>query len=290
MHKSKNYSADKIKLNLVKFIFKSLLKLRIRNFILKLGIDETKIADYFVEKIVNEDDIYEIDGFKIKKGRTTRLPILTGEIEKTQTSLIKKIVKPGMNVFDLGANFGWFTLVLSKLVGSSGRVYSFEADPSLVSILKENIKLNGFSNVSVLSFAVSNKTGVSKFSLNESYDTRNQLESNLPSKNTVDVKVTSLDEFCNQENLKRVDFIKMDIEGSEPKVLEGMKKTLAANPNLKIISEFNKGAMLSVGASPENFINSLNEAGFIIEEIDENKPEKLIEITKEKLLGKKVSE
>jgi len=73
-----------------------------------------------------------------------------------------------MNVFDLGANFGWFTLVLSKTVGSSGRVYSFEADPSLVNILKENVKLNNFSNISILSFAVSNKNCVSKFSLNES--------------------------------------------------------------------------------------------------------------------------
>jgi len=277
-----------MKLNLAKFIFKFLLKLGVRNFILKLGIDETKIADYFVKKIIKEGDIYEIEGFKIKKGRTTRLPILTGEIETSQTTLIKQIVKPGMNVFDLGANFGWFTLVLSKLVGSSGRVYSFEADPSLVNILKENVKLNNFSNISIIPFAVSNKNCISKFFLNESYDTRNQLESNLPSKNIVDVKVISLDEFCNQENLKKVDFIKMDIEGSEPKALEGMMKIITANPNLKIITEFNKGAMLSVGTSPENFINSLHETGFIIEEIDENKPGKLMEISKKKLLGKKV--
>ncbi len=288
MHKSKNYNANSIKLNLAKFIFKPLLKPRMREFIKKLGINETKIADFFVKKIITEEGIYEIDGFKLKKGRTTRLPILTGEIEKSQTALIKQIVKPGMNVFDLGANFGWFTLVLSKTVGSSGRVYSFEADPSLVNILKENVKLNNFSNISILPFAVSNKNCVSKFSLNESYDTRNQLEANLPSKNTIDVKVISLDEFCNQENLKRVDFVKMDIEGSEPRALEGMEKIITANPNLKIITEFNKVAMLSVGTSPENFIDSLQEAGFIIEEIDENTPGKLTEISKDKLLGKKV--
>jgi len=271
-----------------KLLFKFLLKLRIRKIIEKLGIDETKIADYFVKQFIDEGDTYEINGFKLKKGRTTRLPILTGEIEPSQTDLMEKIVKPGMVVFDLGANFGWFTLVLSKLVGNLGKVYSFEADPSLVNTLRENVKLNNFSNVLIQPMAVSNKTGVSKFSLNESYDTRNQLDSISPSKNTVDVKVTSLDEFSIKEKLKNVDFIKMDIEGSEPKVLQGMKKIISENLQLKIITEFNQNAMLSVGSSPEDMINFLLDEGFVIEEIDEKKPGRLIKINKEKLLGKKV--
>jgi len=274
--------------SLGKIFFKFLLKLRIRKMLEKLGIDETKVADYFVKQFMDEGGIYEINGFKLKKGRTTRLPILTGEIEPSQTDLMEKIVKPGMIVFDLGANFGWFTLVLSKLVGNSGKVYSFEADPYLVNTLKENVKLNNFSNVLIQPIAVSNKTGISKFSLNESYDTRNQLDSISPSKNTVDVKITSLDEFSIKEKLKNVDFIKMDIEGSEPKVLEGMKKIIFDNPQLKIITEFNQNAMISVGSLPENMINFLQDAGFTIEEIDEKKPGKLIKISKEKLLEKKV--
>jgi len=279
---------SKIKLSVVKFFFKSLLKLKIRKLIIKLGIDETKFADYFVKQFMNEDGIYEIDGFKLKKGRTTRLPILTGVIEPSQTKLMEKIVKPGMNVFDLGANFGWFSLVLSKLVGSSGRVYSFEADPTLIDILKENIKLNNSSNISIQPIAVSNNEGISKFSLNESYDTRNQLDSISNSGNTIDVEVISLDEFCKKENLKKVDFIKMDIEGSEPKALEGMKKIISDNPQLKIIMEFNQNAMSSVGTSPENLINFLQNAGFIIEEIDETIPGKLKKINKDELLKKTV--
>ena len=288
MNKSQKDSTNKIKLTLGKFFFKSLLKLGVRNFVAKLGIDETKLADYFVKQFVNEDGIYEIEGFKLKKGRTTRLPILTGEIEPSQTDLMKKIVKPSMNVFDLGANFGWFTLVLSKLVGSSGQVYSFEADPYLVNILEENVKLNNFSNISIQPIAVSNKTGTSKFSLNEFYDTRSQLDSISHSKNTIDVKITSLDDFCLKENLKKVDLIKMDIEGSELKTLEGMRKIILDNPHLKIITEFNQTAMLSVGSSPECMIDFLLEAGFIIEEIDEKTPGKLKKISKEKLLEKKV--
>jgi len=274
--------------SLGKLFFRFLLKLRIRKIFEKLGIDETKLADYFVKQFIDEGETYEINGFKLKKGRTTRLPILTGEIEPSQTELMGKIVKPGMVVFDLGANFGWFTLVLSKLVGNLGKVYSFEADPSLVNTLRENVKLNNFSNVLIQPIAVSNKTGISKFSLNESYDTRNQLDSISPSKNTVDVKITSLDEFCIKEKLEKVDFIKMDIEGSEPKALEGMKKIISENPQLKIITEFNQNAMLSVGSSSEDMINFLHNSGFVIEEIDEKKPGRLIRISKEKLFEKKV--
>jgi len=279
---------SKIKISFGQFIFKSLLKLKIRKLIKKMGIDETKFADYFVGQFMNEDGIYQIDGFKLKKGRTTRLPILTGESEPSQTELMKKIVKPGMIVFDLGANFGWFSLVLSKLVGSSGRVYSFEADPTLTDILKENIELNNLSNISVQSMAVSNKEGVSKFSLNKSYDTRNQLDSISNSENTINVKVISLDEFCKKEKLKKVDFIKMDIEGSEPKALEGMKKIISDNPQIKIITEFNQNAMSDVGSSPEYLINLLHDAGFIIEEIIEKTPGKLKKINKDELLEKKV--
>jgi len=279
---------SKIKISVGKFIFKSLLKLKIRKLIIKLRIDETKFADYFVKQLMNEDGIYQIDGFKIKKGRTTRLPILTGEIEPSQTELMKKIVKPGMIVFDLGANFGWFSLVLSKLVGSSGRVYTFEADPTLIDILKENIELNNLSNISIQPMAVSNKEGVSKFSINKSYDTRNQLDSISNSGNTINVEIISLDEFCKKEKIKKVDFIKMDIEGSEPKALEGMKKIISDNPQLKIITEFNQNAMHDVGASPENLINFLQDAGFVIEEINEKTPGKLKKINKDELLEKKV--
>jgi len=288
MNKFEDGRTSRIKIALGKFVFRSLIKLGIRKLIVSLGINETKIADYFVKQLIEEGGIYEIDGFKLKKGRTTRLPILTGEIEPSQTNLIKKLSNQECMFFDLGANFGWFTMVLSKLVGKSGRVYSFEADPFLVSILKENVKLNNLSNVSVQPFAISNRTGISKFSLNESYDTRNQLDSIVHSENTINAKITSLDEFCKKENLGKVDFIKMDIEGSEPKALEGMRKIIIDNPHLKIITEFNQTAMTSVGSSPERFINLLQEAGFTTEEINEKTPGKLKKISKEKLLKKNV--
>ncbi len=288
MDESSKVHENKIKLKIIHFVFKLLFRMRMRKLITELGFDETVFAENFVNKIIGQEETYEIEGIRLKKEGKTRLYMLTGVMEPSQTDLMKKIVKPGMNVFDLGANFGWFTLVLSKLVGSSGRVYSFEPDPSLVEICNENVKLNNFSNVSIQSLAVSDKTGISKFSINKSYDTRSRLDPISLSENTIDVKTISLDDFCLKENLKKVDFIKMDIEGSEPKALEGMRKIISDNPQLKIILEFNQNSMHFVGTSPDFLINFLLKEGFSLEEIDKNKPGKLKKISKEQLLEKKV--
>jgi len=276
------------RIKIIQPLSKIFLRVGGRRFFQKVGINETKVADYVVKKVIDSDSTYEVHGFKLKKGRTTRIPVLTGEIDPSITKIIKNNVKPDMSVFDLGANFGWFTLVLSKLVGESGHVYSFEADPSLVKTINENIKLNNLTNVSVFSNAVSNKSGTAKFNLNESYDTRSQLESSDISDNSIDVKTVSIDEFCEKNNVKP-DFIKMDIEGSEPKALQGMKKIILSNPEIKIVSEFNQKAIKDVGSSPEEFFDLLSELKLEFKEIDEKNPGKLNAASKEELMTKPVS-
>ena len=242
-----------------------------------------RVADFLVKNTLSDDKIFEIQGFKMKGGKTTRLPILMGDVEPSTTELIKREVKTGMIAFDLGANIGWFTLWLSKLVGEVGHVFSFEPNPDVFEVLKENVKLNKLSNVSVFCLAVSNKSGIAKYSLNPKQEAANRLESSTMTENTIDVETITLDEFCEKHNLK-FDFIKMDIEGSEPKAFEGMKKSVSSNPKIKIVMEFLPSAINDVGSSPEDFINSLEQSGFIIKEIDEDKLGKLKSIKKDELL------
>lgn len=275
------------KLKLIRFVSKKLLKMGVRTLISnnsKLIPIIFKIADFIIKKTNLENEIFEIQGFKIKKGRTTRQLILTGEFhEPSIISIIEKEVKNGMKVFDLGANIGWVTLVFSKLVGGTGHVYSFEPDPHTFKILKENIELNKLKNVSVFQLGISNKKGVSKFSLIENQDGANRLESKTKVENCINVKTTTLDEFCREYNTK-IDFLKMDIEGSEPKAFEGMKDVILNNPQIKIISEFHAPIMRDVGASPEKYLDDLERLGFIVNEFDEKKVGGLKSTSKEKLL------
>jgi len=279
---------NKTKPMIIRPIVRFILKIGGRNFLHIIGIDEAKAADFMVRQVLGDSETYEVQGFKLKRGRTTRIPILTGEIDPAITALIKKNVHKGMTVFDLGANFGWFSLIFSKLVGPSGHVYTFEADPTLIKTINENVKLNKLDNVTVIPKAISNKSGISEFSLNETYDTRNQLDAKSPKGKVIKIETISLDEFCNENGIKQVDFIKMDVEGSEPKAIQGMKKIILSNPNLKIVTEFNQYAIKSVDSSPQEFLELLDEMGLEFKEIDEKDTGTLNIVSKEKLLAKQV--
>jgi len=270
------------KLKSIRLFSKIFLSLGGRRILRSMSIDETKIADNLVKRATGNNVIIEIHGIKIRKSKTTRLTILTGENEPSTTALIEKELKTGMNFLDIGANYGWFTLISSKIVGKTGHVYAFEPDPNLMETLKDNVKLNNLKNVSFLPLAVSNKSGNAKLSLNTSYPTRNRVDSKTLFENTIDVDTISIDEFCEQNNVK-VDFIKMDIEGSEVKALKGMKKTFLNNPKIKMVIEFNPQAISDVGSSPEDFADFLEQYGLTIEVIAEHKKGKLKLITKKQL-------
>jgi len=247
-----------------------------------------KIADMLVKRITSENGVFEIEGFKMKRGRTTRYMVLTGEYEEGLMVLMKKEIKLGMNVFDLGANIGVFTLLASKLVGESGHVFSFEPEPYLFKVLKENINLNNLNNVSVYQTAISDKVGTTNFSINLEQDGDNRLNSKTMNVNNLKVKTTTIDEFCKENSLK-IDFLKLDIQGSEPKALKGMKQTLTSSTNIKIVTEFFPSAMRDTNSSPEEYLSNLEKYGFKIMKIG-NEKNQLRQINKKKLLSLKDQE
>ena len=132
----------------------------------------------------------------------------------------------GMVVLDCGAHTGFFTLLLAKRVGKKGRVFAFEPDPVLRSILQQNIQLNSLNNVTVLPYAVSDRTGTIPF-IAEGKSTsrmpgmgRHEDEGPLTT-----VESITLDDFCIRYNVTP-DLIKIDIEGAEGLALAGAKKIL----------------------------------------------------------------
>jgi len=245
-----------------------------------------KLADVYVKKFLENKEVVEFSDFKMKREKIIRSMILTGEYEPATTNLIKKDVKTGMSVLDLGAYAGWFTLLFSRLVGNSGHVYSFEPLPEIFEILKENVKINNLQNVSVFPYAISNSSGKAKFSLNKKQVADSRLNSKSLTKNVFEVDTITLDEFC-EKNKIIIDYIKMDVQGSEPKVFEGMQKSISANSKMKIIFEFYPEGIIDTGSSPIEFIDFLEKQGFIIKKIGEGVTENLKPIKREKLLKNK---
>lgn len=150
---------------------------------------------------------------------------LTGVYEPPTARVIAELLAPGDTFIDVGANSGFFTLLAASRVGSAGRVLSFEPVPSMRKRLLENISLNAMSNVQVHEVALSNSEGVLPlFEGPEGHKGISSLRHIESSTATIEVKTQPLDAFGN--TLSAVKLIKIDVEGAEQLVLEGMANIL----------------------------------------------------------------
>lgn len=90
---------------------------------------------------------------------------VSGEYEPFIAELMKKNIKPGDTVVDIGSHIGYFTILMSKLVGETGKVYAFEPEKRNFELLKKNVEFNKCSNVILNNIAISDKTGKIKLYL-----------------------------------------------------------------------------------------------------------------------------
>lgn len=127
---------------------------------------------------------------------------------------------------DIGGHIGLFAVVAARLVGSEGRVYSFEPTPLTRDVLQEVVDLNGCSQtVEVRGEAVSSRCGETMFfDTGDEISNANSLVKTDRSKNEIRVPMISVDEFASERKLK-IDCIKIDVEGAELDVLKGAQKT-----------------------------------------------------------------
>src|SRR3989304_10413899 len=161
-----------------------------------------------------------------------------GFYEKYETELFKKLVKKRMVVLDIGANIGYYTLIAAHLVGDEGKVFAFEPDPYNYNLLCKNIEVNGYRNVIPVRKAVFSKSGKMELFLDKSNLGGHSLsEANVDKGASIMVEITSLDEYFENTNHK-IDVIKMDVQGSEMEVLNGMTNIINQNEKLEIITEF----------------------------------------------------
>ncbi len=160
-----------------------------------------------------------------------------GRFEPQITAAFRQHVRPGMTVFDIGANAGHHTLLLAKLGGASGRVHAFEPVPESFACLEETIRLNRLENVRLHRMAVSDRAYEADLHSAGVFDGfaclaeggHGRSESFAGARRSIRVSTTDLDSFCRAEGISRVDLIKMDIEGAEMLALAGMVRILAVH-------------------------------------------------------------
>jgi FkbM family methyltransferase len=174
---------------------------------------------------------------------------------------LEKILSPGKLFVDVGANFGVYTLVASKLVGETGRVLAFEPTAESFAILRQNIELNEFSNVSAFQVALALKRR--KAWLYHGWDpVGNSLGRDpLCGNEGEEVQTEALDQLLEENGINRVDAIKIDVEGAEELVLRGAVRCLTTQSPI-VIFEFNPDCAARLGLSPWGARDLLESLGY----------------------------
>jgi FkbM family methyltransferase len=186
------------------------------------------------------------------------------DFEPHVVRLFLKYLSRGNNVMDVGANIGYFTLIASHLIRDEGIVYAFEPSPANNQKLRRNIELNKIHNVIVSANAVSDTTGIATFSI-PSGEIKNSGRSSFRTLEEdclqLEVKTISID--AELRNYKKIDLIKMDIEGAEARALAGMAELIKRDQPV-IIMELSNSYLQQLGSSADAVIHFFLSLEYVI--------------------------
>jgi len=164
-----------------------------------------------------------------------------GVWEPWNTGLLRSLLKSGDIVVEVGANFGFFTILAATLVGKAGKVTTFEANPDLVALLDATVEINGFTDlVDVRAMAVTDSTGEVEFAIYNNFLGDGHIVSlcgiRHEDQKLVRVPAGTLDQQLH--GVADVRLLRLDAEGAEPSILRGSRALIARSPRLVILTEW----------------------------------------------------
>jgi len=234
------------------------------------GIGKTK-PGRFMLKIVStifRSDFVKVQGHDMFLHPGNENYSLYGVYGELDTEIVKREINKGDIVVDVGASIGYFTLIFARAVGEEGHVFAFEPRPERFELLKKNIEINGYDNVTLEQMAVMDQNGETEFYYSKSGKTGFKLVVSEQQKKEIAekgiAKTIRLEDYFKEKNLlNKIKFIKSDVDGPEFSVLKSAGSILE-NKSLKIFFEWDYEYIKIVGDDPEEIFELLNKNGFKI--------------------------
>lgn len=191
--------------------------------------------------------------------------VLLRAFEVEELDLLPRLVEPGGTCVDVGANMGLYTVHLGHLVGETGRVLAFEADPRNAQRLRRNVALNGFGDrVSVQEVAVMDAEGSIEFHLREDGFSGHGGVHRYPGHvSSVSVNTVALDDVLLDAGVGEVSLLKVDVEGADMDVYAGAKSSLERRVFRTILAEWNGFWFPGLGWSIERFTRFFAHFGYV---------------------------
>jgi FkbM family methyltransferase len=189
--------------------------------------------------------------------------IFLATYEPEEVAIFRSLLKPGMTFVDVGANVGFFTLLAARSVAPSGRVLAIEPSPYAVRRLRDSVAANALATVDVVHAGLSDAEGTLPLFVpaHAGNHTPTMTEAGSDSVR-VDVPVTTLERVLRDRRIDRVDVLKVDVEGHEPRVFKGAEAPLRAGVVRDIVCEFNEEWLEKAGSSSASLDEFLRAVGF----------------------------
>ena len=200
-------------------------------------------------------------GLDVKGKSIHKQLILDGIRERKSTRIMERFIRPDDVILELGANIGYYVLIESTVLSDKGYIYAVEPAADNVELLKKNIALNNIKNIEVSNMAMSNKKGTAKLYLGKACNLHSLINSSgSPDAKYVEVQTDTVDNFL--KGKKPISFLRMDVEGYETEVIDGMQDTLKSQSFKRLFVEIHPHRVST--AKMQNFLKALHDYGFEI--------------------------
>lgn len=180
--------------------------------------------------------------------------------EKHILEALAAMLCPGDVVYDVGSNFGSYTILLAKKVGPTGTVVAIEPEEESYEHLQENLKLNSLENVRTFRLALGEQSGEAKLFVAHT-GSSSMVRPPLAGEGDKAVQVIEGDRLAEEENLPLPRLVKIDVEGFEWSVIKGLERTLA-QPECEMVCCEVHPQLLPEGQTPEDILGLLRTFGF----------------------------
>lgn len=241
-----------------------------------LKLFSSRILEHYGQRILQRR-VWTIEG-----GEGARLKIrfpqnseyIFGSSERPVQEALTQQLHHGDVFYDVGANVGFFSLIAAKRVGSAGCVYSFEPVAENVESIRDNAKINQLENISSFEVAVGQTNGTDELLLTE-WDGGATLSTSVvkPSEPSSrrNVRVVALDDFIQEERLRIPTVVKIDVEGLELDVIQGMARTISKSKPV-LLFEIDDGNLDSFCRRWQELDQLITSFGYRIIHLEESYP------------------
>lgn len=192
---------------------------------------------------------------------------LRGDFEQAETTIAVEISKTSKIIVDVGGNFGWYACHLLASMESGGEIHIFEPAPSILPELYRNLELNSRADIQVVvnETCLSDKVGEVvlhvPLSVGEAFASI-EVQKDYGRSNKIVREAETLDSYCKRKNIQYIDFLKIDVEGAELKVLMGAREILSSNHKPVILVESWGPIVKAFGYTVKDVVSFIKDLGY----------------------------